>query len=304
MRIICLVACLLLFAIPSACAQSLISTVIEVDIYGSAKISHSISLPMDEVMLQVYEPESLSINPNTKFAINNGILTVKNVSDETSLLYYSSSLASKNKQWNIRYQPLQAETVKIVLPFNAKILSQSAGSLQSKDRIGQMIEWDSTQDASIEYTLVKEDAIDFRLPFYLTLAGFIVVAILFVRTIIAPRPTPKAEKFIERIKGIKRIIVRQVIYAILVLAYSKNDNNIDQSKIRGVMKDIGVSDASNHKGEIHTIVKSEIDFLIINEDSKIRIRPSAEKEYNLRKNAKRIINKMDKLVGKKNNYGM
>jgi hypothetical protein len=100
-------------------------------------------------------------------------------------------------------------------------------------------------------------------------------------------------------KGTGRLIERQVIYAILVLAYERKDKLLDQSKIRGVLskriikgKRI-IEDINAHRGEISDAVNKKLGWLINKNESKISIEKEAEKEYGFEKNAKKIIKIME-----------
>ena len=161
----------------------------------------------------------------------------------------------------------------------------------------------NTQKVNVNYELLKEVSFNWKIPFFISLflTVFLAGYIIFWPKPISLRPN--AEKFIEGMKRTKRILIRQVVYAILVLAYEKQDKLIDQSKIRGILKKEGFSDINSHKSEIHGIINSgEIDFLIIKNESKIEINPQAEKEYQLGENAKTIITKMKKMIIKEESY--
>jgi ribosomal protein L15 len=95
--------------------------------------------------------------------------------------------------------------------------------------------------------------------------------------------------FIHRIKGIKRPMVKRVIFALLILTYEHGDKLIDQSKIRSTLSKEGFKNISSHKSEISGIVHKELSWLIHEIGLKINIKKEAEKEYALDKNAKKII---------------
>ena len=293
---------LMLLLIPFSVAAMPVDTVIEVDLYGAAKVQHTLSASYKRITLKVYNPESLDIGSNSKFSLKDDKLILNDIKAGTKIIYISKSLSKKDGDWLINYDPFQNQSLKIILPVSSKIKYSSGDSLQSKEKIGQIIEWDKINNAKLRYMVQDIKQFNYELAFYIAL----IIAFIFlgICIILIKKPLKGHQLFLERFKGIKRPIIKRVIFAILVL-HEQGDRLIDQSKIRAVLRKEGFKKINNHKGEINKAVKDEINWFIERIDSKIKVRKRAVKKYELALNVKNLIKAIrnDDLIEKGDDYG-
>jgi hypothetical protein len=292
-RILLFIFCILLI-VPSVLADSKIATTAEIDIYGTAKIQHTFQEQAGDVNLRVYSPESLDISDNAKFTVANDTLHLETAKKGTRIVYLSKTFAKKEGDWIIQYASLNPESVEIILPFSAKIKEATGTNVRSKDKTGQVIEWSTADDVSVVYDISPAKTYSFKTPFFVLLISFIILLIYLIikkpwKESEPPTKGPPSDMFIHRIKGIKRPMVKRVIFALLILTYEHGDKLIDQSKIRSTLSKEGFKNISSHKSEISGIVHKELSWLIHEIGLKINIKKEAEKEYALDKNAKKII---------------
>lgn len=286
------------FITPCVLADSKIATTAEIDIYGTAKIQHIFQEQADDINLRIYSPESLDISDNAKFTVANDTLHLENAKKGTRIIYLSKTFAGKKGDWKVQYASLNPESVEIILPFSAKIKEATGTNVRSKDKTGQVIEWSTADDVSVVYDISPAKAYSFKVPFFVLLLVFMALLIfVIIKKPWNPEPNhkgPSPEKFIERIKGIKRPWIKRTIFAILILAYEHGDKLIDQSKIRNVLSKEGFK-VRSHKGEISNIINKELTTWFIDKnESKLLIKKTTEKDYALKKNAKQIIKIMRK----------
>jgi hypothetical protein len=290
---------LILLLMPVVYAKESISTDIQVYLSGEAQVTHYLQNDFPQLTINTYDPESLTIDPVCKYQLQTDSIVLINASKGTTIRYLSQSIVKKDKLWELDYFPNVLEYVRISLPINSEIVKTSAGSLISKGRTGNVIEWSESNSTFVQYKVLNSNTeYNYKTLALISVLAFFITLGLFIwselRKKIQSSVPKEADKFLERIKGIKRPIVRQVIYALLILAYQKGDKLIDQSKVRAILKNEGYKKISDQKSVIHGVINGEIDFLINRNESKIEIKPETEDDYDLKNNAKRIIAEMKK----------
>ncbi|RJQ21709.1 hypothetical protein C4580_02015 [Candidatus Woesearchaeota archaeon] len=297
-----LLTILVLLIVPCTIAATDLTTTVTVDIYGRTTIQYTFNSALMSADLPAYSPES--IDSPIKYSIQNDTLHVTNVPRGTTITYLSSSFAKKDGLWKISYEPRDFESVKIILPFSAHIKTSTGSNVRSKDRLGQSLEWESPVPIELTYDIGPQKNSISMLQIGLIISIIALVAIIYRQRQALSKKDP--DLFMQRMRGIHRPIVRKVIYAILVRTYDKEDRIIDQLDIRNTLSKTKVNGipiiekGTSHKSEISEVVKKRLNWLIQQNESKISVLPSAEEEYDLRKNAKRIITLIEKegLLGK------